>query len=199
MDDDLPKEGELYDITKKRSNHTQPQQELKTEASSQTKFPVGIILALIILAVLAFLSKSFFNDSVDPEKVAIYKESSQSVFNAMKDQIPYLTSVTCEGSVPDNPSCVDFVGTFVPNKESLDYTTSMTVNDKVEGATTADIEKIKSNLRILVDAKRITIASRKPLTFLILSTTVSKVGEESVTKVRCKEEGGNTITCETIR
>lgn len=199
MDDDLPKEGELLDISRKKAAPIQSPQVTSSQEGEQTKFPMGVIVVLIVLAVLGVASKTLFTGHEDPEKVASYKEATQSVFDTMKSQFPYLTTVTCEGSVPDKPDCVNFVGAFIPNKDSQNFLSVMIANDKVSGASATDIEQIKGHLKILIDAKRTTLASRKPLTFLIVSTNVPKVGEESITKTRCTEGGGDTITCEAER
>ena len=197
MDDDLPREGELLDISRKQTASTKSPQ-VPTSPGKVQKFPVGMIGIFVILLVLGIVSKMFFSHE-DPEKIAVYKEATQAVFTSMKSQLPYLTTVTCEGKAQDKPDCINFVGTFIPNKDSQNFLSVMIANDQVSGASASDIALIKDNLKVLIEVKRTTLSSRKPLTFLIVSTTIPKVGEETVLKTRCTEEEGDLITCETER
>ena len=195
MDDDLPKEGELLDISKNKNNTKSGSSLINTE-SSPTKSPIGIIVTLVVLAVIAFIAQGSLGGNESPEKIVSYQQDTQSIFSSMKSQFPYLESIVCEGSDPRKEDCVNFVGTFRPNKESPQYLASMGVNDKVEGATSADISLIKDHVKVLVGAKRMNLPSvRKPFTFLVSSVTIPSVGAEIVLTTRCSEGDGDTVIC----
>jgi hypothetical protein len=118
----------------------------------------------------------------------------------MKSQLPYLVSITCEGKDPNRADCVNFVGTFRPDKENPNYLVSMGSFDKVEGVSVSDMKTLQDNLKVLVDNKRMTLSSvHAPLTFLVDSVTVPRIGEEFSVKVLCTEDGANIITCEPKR
>ena len=196
MDDDLPKEGELLDISKNRKSEVSKSVAISTE-TKPVKVPFALIGVLVIVALIAFFSKQSFGGKASPEELAIYKLNTQSIFDSMKAQFPYLTGVTCEGSDPSKADCVNFVATFRPDKGNPGYLSSMDTIDKVYGATPAEIELIKGHIKVLIDIKRTTLTSvRKPLTFLIDSTTVPRVGQEFSVKTRCTEGGGDAIVCE---
>ncbi len=199
MDDDLPKEGELLDISKKRSGSTSSgaSSAIVTENTS-TKFPLGLVGVLFVLAAIAFLTQGGGGTKAKPEKIAAYKQSYQSVFETMKSQLPNLVSIACEGSNPNKEDCVNFVGTFRPNKDSSTYQMTMDTTDKVPGVTPADIELIRSNVKVLADAKRITIASRELFTFRIDSITIPKVGQEYTVTTKCTESGADDVVCATV-
>lgn len=202
MDDDLPKEGVLLDITrtKKSKESTESKDSSLPKESQPTKIPFGVIGVLVIIAGIALLSQVSLGGKAKPEEVATYKLNTQSIFDSMKAQFPYLVSLKCEGSDPNKGDCINFVGTFRPDKESPSYLSSMGTIDKVQGATPADIELIKGHVKVLADIKRTTLTSaRKPFTFLIDSVTIPKVGPEISVKTKCTESGPDNVVCETIR
>lgn len=200
MDDDLPKEGELLDISKKKSNGIGSHNiQNVVQDTKETKIPVGLLSILIIVVAAVLIMKGDISSNVDPEKVAIYKDNNLSIFSSMKSQLPYLLRVECEGQDPNKADCVHFVGTFRPSATNPLYQTTMDTTDKVPGASVADIEVVKSNVKVLSDNKRTTLGSRELFTFLIDSVTVPKVGEEYHTKIKCTEKGVDDVVCDTIR
>jgi sporulation protein YlmC with PRC-barrel domain len=71
--------------------------------------------------------------------------------------------------------------------------------DKAPGVSDADLELIKSHVKVLADSKRTIMASREPLTFLIDSITVQKVGEDILVKIQCTESGVDIVICEPVK
>lgn len=199
MDDDLPKEGELLDISKKRTNSTIQSPTIFPTEKKSTDIPARLIVLFVIAIIVVFVAKKFSGGHVDLQKVAMYRQNTQSVFDTMKSQLPYLVNVKCEGSDPILADCVNFVGTFRPIKGSETYLTSMGIVDKAQGVTDADVEIIKGHIKVLIDIKRTILASREKITFEIDSVTVPKVGEEYNVKIKCIESGADSVQCETIR
>ncbi len=199
MDDDLPKEGELLDISKKRAKVTSPHVDGNAVEKSQSKFPVVPVIVLILLAGAVFGFKKFSGGNSDPEKVALYKQSTESVISTMKGQLPYLENVGCEGANPDKDDCFNFIGRFRPIKDSPNYISSMGTIDKAEGISSADIEIIKAHIKVLLDAKRTILSSGERITFLIDSVTVPKVGDNVAVKIKCTGDGVDTVTCESVK
>ncbi len=198
MDEDLPKEGELLDISKKRTSAVSQNPTSILEEKKPAKIPVGMIVVLVVVAVAFFGIKNFSGGNVDPQKVIAYRQNTQSVFDTMKSQLPYLVNVKCEGGDPGRPDCISFIGTFRPAKDSLTYQSSMDTIDKVPGVTTADIELIKGNVKVLADNKRTVLGVGEPFTFLIDSITIPKVGEEFKVIIKCSEVGVDVV-CENVR
>jgi hypothetical protein len=197
MDDDLPKEGELFDLNKK---YTGPNRSALLEAEKpKAKAPVALIVGAVLLGVIVFFINGGFGGSASKEKINEYNQSAQSTFATMKTKYPYLLNVLCEGSDPTKEDCINFVGTFRPNKENPNYAVSMGVNDKVEGLSSADIVSIKDDIKVLINAKRSVLVYKKPFTFLIDSATVPRVGEEVKIKIKCKEDDTEIVVCETVR
>ncbi len=200
MDDDLPKEGELLDISKKRVHSVDTSGPQNLQTTSSTKLPVGLLIVLVLLALVAFFAKGGLGTShVDKDKAILYKQATQSVIGTMKSQFPYLENVGCEGSDPDKDDCVHFVGRFRPIVDSPTYLSSMGTIDKAPGVSDQDIELIKGHIKVLADSKRTIISSRELLTFLIDSVTIPKVGEPYSVKIKCTESGVDAVICETIR
>ena len=199
MDDNLPKEGELLDISQNKKSVSTPTTLLATEEKPPSHAPVWIVSILVILTVIAFVSNAGSNKKVDPQVLNTYQQNTASVFDTMKSQFPYLTNVVCEGSDPNKADCVHFVGTFRPNKDNPLFITTMATSDKVEGSTDADIELIKDHVKVLADNKRTILGSRELFTFLVDSVTIPKVGEEFHVKTKCSESDANTVTCEKQR
>jgi hypothetical protein len=196
MDDDLPKEGELLDISKNKPMGQHQDSGLLTEVKPPAKIPVGLIVIAILIAAVLLVSRSSFGVHEDPVKVAQYKENSKIIFDTMKSQVPFLVSVACEGSDPNKPDCVSFIGTFRPNKDSPNYQSLMDTNDKVYGASVNDIAAIKEQLKLLVDLKRMTLRTvRLPLTFVIDSIDIPRVGDDIPVRIRCTENTAETIVC----
>jgi hypothetical protein len=196
MDDDLPKEGELFDLNKKYSGPKRDQ--LIVSEQPKAKTPILLIGVVLFFALAAFFAKGGFSASASKEAIANYKQSTQSTFDTMKTQFPYLLNVLCEGSDPTKEDCVNFVGTFRPDQQNPNYAVSMTANDKVEGLSSADLVTLKDDIKVLVDMKRSILAYRKPFTFLIDSTTVPRVGDEVSIKIKCTEDSKDVIACEDV-
>lgn len=197
MDDDLPKEGELFDLNKK---YTGPNRTLLVASETpKAKVPILLIVIMVLFGIIVFFTKGGFGGSASKEKINEYTKSTQSNFSIMKSHFPHLLNVLCEGSDPTKEDCINFIGTFRPNKENPNYAVTMGVNDKVEGLSSVDIVTIKDDIKVLVDAKRSFLAYRKPFTFLIDSTTMPRVGEEVKVKIKCIEDSKEIIVCENIR
>lgn len=198
MDDDLPKEGELFDLNKKYTGS--PRAPLLVGEKPKAGTPVGIIIAVVLLAVIIIYAKGGFGAKESKQAIETYRQGTQSVFEAMKGQYPYLLNVLCEGPDPTKEDCVNFIGTFRPNKENATYLTIMETTGEVSGASSADIATIKDNIKTLVDIKRSTLTStRKPLTFLIDSVTVTRVGQETMVTTKCTEDSKETVVCVGVR
>lgn len=194
MDDDLPKEGELFDLNKKYTGS--PRAPLLSGEKPKVGAPVGIIIAIVLFAVVIIYAKGGFGAKESKQTINTYRQGTQSVFEAMKSQYPYLLNVLCEGSDPTKEDCVNFVGTFRPNKENAAYLTQMETSGEVSGASSADIATIKDTIKTLVDIKRSTLTStRKPLTFLIDSVTVTRIGQEVMVTTKCTEDSKETVVC----
>jgi hypothetical protein len=155
---------------------------------------------LVVLAIVAFFAKGSFSiGHVSKEKAAQYKQATQSVVDVMKAQFPYLENIGCEGDNPDKDDCIHFVGRFRPIVDSPAYASSMGTIDKAPGVTDQDIELIKGHVKVIADNKRTIIASREPLTFLIDSITIPKVGEPYSVKIKCTESGVDAVVCNTVK
>ena len=198
MDEDLPKEGELLDITKKRTSASSHNSSIILEEKTPAKFPVGIIVVLVVIAIAFIGIKKFSGGNVDPQTLITYRQNTQSVLDTMKTQLPYLVNVKCEGGDPGKPDCINFIATFRPVKDSLTYMSSMDTTDKVPGVSSADIELIRNNVKVLADNKRTVLSVREPLTFTIDSVTIPKVGEEFKVVIKCTEKGLDVV-CENVR
>lgn len=201
MDDDLPKEGELLDISRNKKKVDIIGQDTMVDSTPKApvKIPFTVIAGLLFLAVAAFVA-NLTTGKVSPEKIAVYRESTQAIFETMRSQFPYLVNISCEEREPNKPDCINFVGTFRPNKDSPSYLASMDTNDKVYGASQTDIALIKEQVKLLVEIKRTTLTSvRDPLTFLIDSVNIPRVGEEGVVRIRCKEDRAEVVECASER
>jgi hypothetical protein len=196
MDDDVPKEGELFDLNKKYTGPSRAT--LVSGERMKARMPIGAIVVVLFFIGILFLARGGFGGSASKEAIATYKQGTQSTFNTMKSQFPYLLNVLCEGSDPTKEDCINFVGTFRPDKENPNYAISMVANDKVEGISIADMTTLKDDIKVLVDAKRSVLVYRKPFTFLIDSVTVPRVGEELKVKIKCKEDSKEIIVCEPL-
>lgn len=199
MDDDLPKEGELLDISKKRAGELHQKVETAQVGGTPTKIPFGLLGILVLVALIAFFSSGMFGAKENPEKVATYAQGTQSIFGTMKNQFPYLVSIQCEGKDQNKADCVKYVGTFRPDKNNPNYLSSMDTVDKVQGVTDLDIEAIKGHVKVLADNKRMTLATRELFTFRIDSVTVPKVGEEYKVMIVCIEKGADAVECESMK
>jgi hypothetical protein len=195
--DDMPKEGELLDISKNKSNQG-GQRETFKDSSSQTKMPIGLIVGLVGLAVVAFLAKGLLGGPSE-DKIALYQQDIEQVFSSMKTQYPNLVSITCEGAKPNKLDCVNFVGTFRPDKDSPAYQMTMDTADKVSGVTPADIESIRGSVKVLANSKRTILQSSGLFSFRIDSVTIPKVGEEYTVKTKCIESGADDVVCSPVR
>ncbi len=197
MDDDLPKEGELFDLNKK---YTGPNRSaLIVSEKPKAKTPLALIAGVVLLGVVVFFLNGGFGGSASKGKKHEYSQSAQSTFITMKSKFPYLLNVLCEGSDSTKEDCINFVGTFRPDKDNPNYAVSMGVNDKVEGLSSADVVLIKEDIKVLVNAKRSVLVYKKPLTFLIDSVTVPRVGEQVNIKIKCIEDSKEVIVCENER
>ncbi len=197
MDDDLPKEGELLDISRNKKTSTTASQNSTTEETQAkpVKIPTAFIGVVIFLAVAAFVAK-VATGNASPEQIEKYQQGTYAVFSDMKNQFPHLVSVVCEGSDPSKQDCIHFVGTFRPNKDSPNYLASMDTNDKVYGASQTDIALIKEQIKRLVEIKRTTLTSvRDPFTFRIDSVNIPRVGGVDEVKIRCTEDRVEVVEC----
>jgi hypothetical protein len=200
IDDDLPKEGELLDITKKKSISTNQAAPSISTSTTPIKMTIGLIAALVVVAIVAFSSKMLFSPSASSEEAAVYQQGVQSIISTMKSQYPYLVSVTCDNEDPIKPDCTSFIASFVPVKDNQTYLSSMDTIDKVPGVSDADMTSIKGHIKTFIDNKRTSLPSaRKPLRFLIESTTIPKVGEPYKIKTLCIEGTGDAISCNPVQ